>query len=1395
MRKNLDPPSQLPGRPFRFEVAARIGRGATATVFRARDVEGGGWVALKVGHDENTRRLLAEEAELLALVDHTGMARLVDAGVVPQTRTPQPEGVAAGLPYLALEWFDGASLDVVNLADGERLRLALAVARDLGDALGSLHSMGVAHGDVKPGNVLVTGASGAETAVLVDLGLGGSAEDATPRGGTLRYLAPECFDDTRAGDARARDLWALGLLLAEVGSSDAARSNDPRRLAGTLSLEPALDAIVKPLLSTVPGARPSAEWAARHARDTLGELESDERRRARRQGTVRRSYLTVRRQELLRAARGHTLSVDVDGTAGEWLAQAVNLLGRVAVLRGARSDETGRVAELDALGRARWLTALIGSPAARWPAPRAATDSELADRLLSCVEAVEPASLTLSAVNDATAPDAREAPTDAVALAVALGGSAPSVAVLEAAERLVSAHRGPPALAVALGRALRLRGQLGAARAVLDGVGTDDARAEALECARRTGDRARLDVLYRELESRPLPAVARARAVATRARVELDSGDAAGASRLLDGAPESVATFEVRALVAMAQGRTDEARAAVERARILAETDEERARIEAVAGNVAHAAGESLPALESFRRAADHAARAGALLEEATYLTGVAAAGFDAGELGEALAAATRATLLFEHLGRTGDAARALLSRAAVFAAAGAVSLARDAADLAISRARFEGDVRCRAFAHLVHADVAPKGDADGLEHARRAAALLQGASVDDRLRAAARLHARGDDVPVSEWDRTAEDDGVAAPARLEWWGARAEVLARVETPERADRVLGALAALSGVPYPVSSRGEALAAGASLAARVADGESARRFAILAAEAARRLLQAAPAELRAAIGALPWATQVRSPREASIAPDQLADVESLVRALGTRDRLRPLLDQALDALVLWTGVERGLLLLRAPGGKLVPRAARNIARHDLHGVQLALSRSLAERALRTGDPVVAVDAAGELPEVHESVHALKLRSVLAVPLVARGEALGVVYLDDRMRRGAFGPAELGWVRLVAALASVAIADARDQLALRRAARRASRAEARLALELARREAELDVAERELARARGERSTRYTYDDVIGESAPIRALLALVDRVTPSEVPVLVTGESGSGKELVARAIHKNGPRGEGPFVSENCSAIPEGLLESTLFGHVRGAFTGANRPHAGLFEIADGGSLFLDEIGEMSLPMQTKLLRVLEDGEVRPVGSERARKVNVRIIAATHRDLSGMVDAGTFRGDLYYRLNVIRIDVPSLRARSGDVEVLSRHFIAKHAHGRAVRLSRGALDLLSAHSWPGNIRQLENELRRALVLADGIILPEHLSDVVRDGGRAEAEKSDGLNVRKRVDALETELVRAALERTNGNQTRAAELLGLSRFGLQKMIRRLKIEGPHAAVNPA
>jgi transcriptional regulator with GAF, ATPase, and Fis domain len=496
----------------------------------------------------------------------------------------------------------------------------------------------------------------------------------------------------------------------------------------------------------------------------------------------------------------------------------------------------------------------------------------------------------------------------------------------------------------------------------------------------------------------------------------------------------------------------------------------------------------------------------------------------------------------------------------------------------------------------------------------------------------------------------------------------------------------------------------------------------------------------------------------------------------------------LLEQVLDSLILWTGVERGVLLLSAPDDKLVARVARNIARADLEGEQRRLSHSLARRAIEIGEPVVAVDAAGEMPSLHASVHALKLRSVLAIPLIARGQTLGVVYLDDRMRRGAFGPKELAWVKLVASLAAVAIADARDQILLRRAARRAERAKHALAVELSRREAELDVIGRELLRSKDASGTRFRYDAIVGRSQPIQEMLKLVDRVTVSGVPVLLIGESGSGKELVARAIHANGARGQKTFVGENCAAIPEPLLESTLFGHARGAFTGADRARQGLFEVAHQGTLFLDEIGEMSLAMQAKLLRVLEEGEVRPLGTERGRHVDVRVVAATHRNLEQMVKEGKFREDLFYRLNVISIRVPPLRHRADDIPLLVQHFIEKHGQSRRIKVSADALSRLRRYAWPGNVRQLENEVRRAIVLSDDLIEVQHLStDVQRPPDEAGAEPV-GLRVRPRVDALEAELVQTALVETRGNQTKAAEMLGLSRFGLQKMIKRLGIKAP-------
>ena len=325
------------------------------------------------------------------------------------------------------------------------------------------------------------------------------------------------------------------------------------------------------------------------------------------------------------------------------------------------------------------------------------------------------------------------------------------------------------------------------------------------------------------------------------------------------------------------------------------------------------------------------------------------------------------------------------------------------------------------------------------------------------------------------------------------------------------------------------------------------------------------------------------------------------------------------------------------------------------------------------------------------------------------------------------------------------------------------------------------AEREKLLRENRRLRGELAAGWRVDNLVGRSEAMADVLRQVRKVAPAKATVLLTGESGTGKELVARAIHDLGPRAAFPFVAVNCGAIPAHLIESELFGHVKGAFTDASRDKKGLVAEADGGTLFLDEIGELPTALQVKLLRFLQEEEVRRVGDVRSERVDLRVIAATARDLTNAVASGEFREDLFYRLNVVAIRLPPLRDRPGDVEDLARHFLVRFAKLRAgaplTGISPEALDALVAWRWPGNVRELEHVVERAVVLAEGPdILEEDLPDTVRNpptSGTASADLPEGsLALAPAKRALEDRLVRAALERTGGNRTRAAELLGLS-----------------------
>ncbi|MCL1979902.1 MAG: sigma-54 dependent transcriptional regulator [Proteobacteria bacterium] len=300
----------------------------------------------------------------------------------------------------------------------------------------------------------------------------------------------------------------------------------------------------------------------------------------------------------------------------------------------------------------------------------------------------------------------------------------------------------------------------------------------------------------------------------------------------------------------------------------------------------------------------------------------------------------------------------------------------------------------------------------------------------------------------------------------------------------------------------------------------------------------------------------------------------------------------------------------------------------------------------------------------------------------------------------------------------------------------------------------------------------------FGGLVGKSKAMQDIFRLAEKVAPHHTTVLITGESGTGKELVAKGIHAAGKGGEAPFVAVNCGSIPAQLLESEFFGYVKGAFTGADRDKKGLFEEADQGTLFLDEIGELSLDLQVKLLRVLQEGEVRRVGAVQSSKVAVRVLAATNKELAALVDQGRFREDLYYRLNVLNIHIPPLRQRMEDMVLLCRFIVRKCTARLGIDMqdiAPAAMELLMRHDWPGNVRELENVLERALILTDKhIILPQHLPEQL--GGRPERRRIDDLlgtySLKQAKVIMEKQLISRAMEATGGNKSKAAHLLELS-----------------------
>ncbi len=497
------------------------------------------------------------------------------------------------------------------------------------------------------------------------------------------------------------------------------------------------------------------------------------------------------------------------------------------------------------------------------------------------------------------------------------------------------------------------------------------------------------------------------------------------------------------------------------------------------------------------------------------------------------------------------------------------------------------------------------------------------------------------------------------------------------------------------------------------------------------------------------------------------------LHAVVSAMIEERDPQAIFDRLLDHVIELTGAERGFFILS--GGKLDERQVRAARNFDREGVKDALakvSRTIERRTLESGDPVVVVDATeDERFSGLDSVAGLRLRSILTVPVRGRKGPVGLLYLDNRFERGAFDDSQLPLLTMFADQTAIALENAELHSERERRLREQEEQNRILADREARTRAELREVKEHVLRDQADAPLKYSYSKIVGSSRRMRELFHLLDKVTDSDVPILVQGESGTGKELVARAIHFNGPRKDRAFISENCAAIPESLLESELFGYKKGSFTGATADKKGLFEAANGGTLFLDEIGDMDMSMQKKLLRVLQESEVRPVGGNRPIPVDVRILAASNQDLRKLCAEGRFREDLYYRLAVITVDLPPLRERRDDIPALVERFLDEFAESNAttrMTISDDAMAALERHDWPGNVRELRNEVHRAAALSDHVIVPLVLSSAVTRRSEQPARVTDlGTKslkemVKEVTGELEEGLIREALRRTGGRR---------------------------------
>jgi transcriptional regulator with GAF, ATPase, and Fis domain len=538
----------------------------------------------------------------------------------------------------------------------------------------------------------------------------------------------------------------------------------------------------------------------------------------------------------------------------------------------------------------------------------------------------------------------------------------------------------------------------------------------------------------------------------------------------------------------------------------------------------------------------------------------------------------------------------------------------------------------------------------------------------------------------------------------------------------------------------------------------------------------------------------------STESSRIENESLRRLLEITKKMNAEQDLDPLLTVILDSAIDLTCAERGFLIL-LDEGHMKFQVARTREGGAIEHPELQISHHIASEVLQSKRTVISADAQEDQRfSGAKSVKDLNLRSVCCTPLLFQQRLVGALYIDNTYDRGVFDEGDIDLLEAFSAQASVALNNVRSRREieskhqeLKSSYRTIEVLNRELADRVARQTEELDSVKEELLESRGQLGLKYDYGNIIGRSTRMQEIFRILDRITDVAVPVLIQGDSGTGKELIARSIHYNGPRKDKPFVSENCAAISETLLESELFGYVRGAFTGAQKDKKGLFEVATEGTLFLDEIGDMSPDMQKKILRVIQESEIRPVGGKEKIKIEVRILSATNKDLTELVRQGKFREDLYYRLNVVSLRIPPLRDRREDIPPLVDHFLKnaiKEAGCPPKRISEKARNALVAYDWPGNVRELENEIRRMVALTPGDIDETVLAPQIQNSSHARAAVQAhraNQTLREVVEDVERQMILDVLVQTKWNKTRAADLLGLSRLGLRKKIERYRLEG--------